>query len=75
MCSIQGCGAPIDLSDVIAHTEGAAMIVKATCLEHHETSWKSCNAVGEGHNKIYVVNILLAAYTLLCALNISQVRG
>ena len=73
VCSIQGCGAPIDPEDVIVHTDGAAMTVKATCLEHHEISWKSCNTVGEGHSKIFVVNILLSAYTLFCGLNISQV--
>ena len=73
VCSIQGCGAPIDPEDVIAHTDGAAMTVKATCLENHEISWKSCNTVGEGHSKIFVVNILLSAYTLFCGLNISQV--
>ena len=73
VCSIQGCGAPIDPEDVTVHTEGAAMTVKATCLGYHDTSWKSCNTVGEGHSKIFVVNILLSAYTLFCGLNISQV--
>ena len=45
VCSIQGCGAPIDPVDVSARTDGAAMTVKATCLEHHETTWKSCNTL------------------------------
>ena len=73
VCSTQGCGAVIDPGDIVVHTYGAAMTVRATCLEHHETFWKSSNSVGVGRNKIFAVNILLAAYTLFCGLNISQV--
>ena len=73
VCSIQGCGAPIDPGDVVVHAHGAAVTVRATCLEHHEVFWKSSNTVGHGRNQIFVVNILLAAYTLFCGLNISQV--
>ena len=73
VCSTQGCGALIDPGDVVVHTHGAAMTVRATCLENHEMFWKSSSIVGEGRKQIFVVNILLAAYTLFCGLNISQV--
>ena len=72
-CSVEGCGSIIDQEDITFHEVGAAVVVKYTCLQHHEQSWSSSSSVGEGHNKLYVINILLASFTLFCGLNLSQV--
>ena len=74
VCSVPGCGSVVDPDDVIIRTQGAAMTVKAHCLNHnHTTTWSSSRTVGEGREVTYVINILLAAYTLFCGLNLSQV--
>ena len=74
VCSVPGCGTVIDSEDVTVHTVGAAVIVKATCLQHHDLTWSSSSTVGDGHKKVFIINILLAAFTLFCGLNVSQVR-
>ena len=71
-CSVEKCGSIIDQEDVTFHKKGAAVVVKYTCLNHHEQSWSSSSSVGEGHHRFFVINILLAAFTLFCGLNISQ---
>ena len=73
-CSVENCGSIIDPSDVTFHKVGAAVIVKSTCLNNHSQSWSSSNSVGESHHRLFIINVLLAAYTLFCGLNISQVR-
>ena len=74
VCSVPACGSVIDPDNVTFYTQGAGMTVTATCLEHNHTkSWSSCSSVGEGREKVFSLNILLAAYTLFCGLNISQV--
>ena len=72
-CTVENCGSIIDPSDVTFHKVGAAVIVKSTCLNNHTQSWSSSNSVGEGHHRLFIINVLLAAYTLFCGLNISQV--
>ena len=74
VCSEPHCGSIIDQEDVSIITVGAAITVKTTCLQnHHQQTWSSSTTVGEGHKRQFVINILLAAYTLFCGLNISQV--
>ena len=74
VCSEPHCGSIIDQEDVLILTVGAAVTVKTACLQnHHQQTWSSSTAVGEGHKRQFVINILLAAYTLFCGLNISQV--
>ena len=73
VCSEPNCGALVDLSEVELTETGAAVNVKATCLKNHVQNWSSSSSVGEGHKKMFTINILLAAYTLFCGLNISQV--
>ena len=72
-CSVEGCGSIIDQEDITFHEVGAAVVVKCTCLQNHEQSWSSSSSVGEGHHQLYVINILLASFTLFCGLNMSQV--
>ena len=38
-CSVEKCGSIIDQEDVTFHKKGAAVVVKYTCLNHHEQSW------------------------------------
>ena len=71
-CSVENCRSLIDPEDVTFHKKGAAVVVKYTCLNHHDQSWSSSSSVGEGHHRFFVINILLAAFTLFCGLNISQ---
>jgi hypothetical protein len=74
VCSFPSCGSVVDPDDVTVHTVGAAITVTATCLQNnHEQTWSSSNTVGEGRNKMFTINVLLAAFTLFCGLNISQV--
>ena len=73
VCSIPQCGSIIDPEDVSSRTVGAAVIVNATCLNNHAQTWSSSNLIGEGHERMYAINILLAAFTLFCGLNVSQV--
>ena len=73
VCNKPNCGALVDPTEVQLIETGAAINVKATCLENHDQEWSSSSSVGEGHKKMFTINILLAAYTLFCGLNISQV--
>ena len=76
VCSVPACGSVVDPDHVTVHTVGAGMTVTATCLQHqHETTWTSSSTVCEGRKKLFVINILLASYTLFCGLNISQVSS
>ena len=64
----------MDPADVQFHTVGAAMTVKSLCLTNqHQQTWSSSATVAEGRKRLFVINILLAAYTLFCGLNISEV--
>lgn len=73
VCPEPKCGSVIDPDDIIVRSEGAAVIVKGICLNNHDFSWASSLTAGEGREKMYIINILLAAFTLFCGLNISQV--
>ena len=74
VCNTPNCGSIVDSDDTKVTTAGANITVTATCLENqHTQTWSSSSSVGEGHKRIFIVNILLAAYTLFCGLNISQV--
>lgn len=74
VCSFHSCGSVVDPDDVTVHMVGAAITVTATCLQNnHEQTWSSSRTVGEGRNKMFTINVLLAAFTLFCGLNISQV--
>ena len=74
VCSHPNCGGLVDSDEIKVIEIGAAVKVKTTCLKNHVLEWSSSSAVGEGENKWYTINILLAAYTLFCGLNISQVK-
>ena len=74
VCSEASCGALIDPSEVKTVEAGAALTVTATCLNNHVQKWSSSGTVREGRKEQFTINILLAAYTLFCGLNISQVR-
>ena len=76
VCSVPNCGSIVDPADVQIHTVGAAITVKSVCLQNqHQQKWSSSATVAEGRKRLFVINILLAAYTLLCGLNISEVGG
>lgn len=67
------CGALVDPEDVKTIHVGAALKIHATCLNNHVQKWSSSSSVLEGQKEAFTINILLAAYTLFCGLNISQV--
>ena len=73
VCSEPSCKALIDPQDVKYIEIGAAVNIHAVCLNNHSQTWCSSSTVGEGNKRMYVVNIVLAAFTLFCGLNISQV--
>ena len=74
VCSVPNCGSIVNPADVHINTVGAAMTVKSECLQNnHQQTWSSSATVAEGRKRLFVINILLAAYTLLCGLNISEV--
>ena len=89
-CRRAGCTAAVDEDDIQINRTGAAIHVVATCNNSHVEHWMSSSTVGEGHSKLFVVNVLLvtsftvrcfssmiifqATFTLLCGLNIGQVR-
>ena len=74
VCSSPGCGSIVDSDNITVHTKGAAMTVISTCLENnHTVTWSSSATVGEGRERTFTINILLATYTLFCGLNVSQV--
>ena len=74
VCSEPNCGAMIDPADVKVSEFGAAVKVTAMCLQNHPQEWSSSSSVGEGHKKTYTINIVMAAFTLFCGLNITQVK-
>lgn len=73
VCSEPLCGAIVDPEDVKTIHVGAALKIHATCLNNHIQKWASSSSVLEGQKEAFTINILLAAYTLFCGLNISQV--
>ena len=73
VCKYPGCGCAVDSENIQVTRIGAALRVKATCNDSHENVWSSSSKVGEGKKQMYLINILLAVYTLLSGLNIAQV--
>ena len=73
VCNHPGCGCVIDRDDILMSTIGAAIIITVTCDNSHNLKWSSSGKVGEGKKRMFLINILLASYVLLCGLNISQV--
>ena len=73
VCNTLGCGAMIDPDDVQLKKIGGAVKVTGTCLNNHKNIFKSSRSTHEGNKEIFVINILLAAYTLFCGLNFSHV--
>ena len=72
-CNHPGCGIGVEREDIRITTVGAAMNVTATCMRNHVYKWSTSSTVGEGKRQKYLINILLAAYSLLCGLNFGQV--
>ena len=73
VCNHPGCGCAIDRDDVQMCTVGAAIIITATCDNSHTFKWSSSTKVGDGKKRMFLINILLASYVVLCGLNIAQV--
>ena len=73
VCQQYGCGAAIDPANRKYHQEGAVIVIKYTCNASHTHTWSSSPAVGEGKKKVWVMNAILAIYSLTCGLHISQV--
>ena len=74
MCQVSECGSAIDPENIKVVQHGAVVVVRYTCNKHHTGEWCSSPALGEGKNKVWVLNALLATYSLTCGLHISQVR-
>ena len=75
VCKYPGCGCAVDSENIKVTRVGAALKVKATCNDSHDYLWSSSSKVGQGKNQMYLINILLAVYTLLSGLNIAQVSN
>ena len=73
VCSTVGCGSLVDSEEIKFVKVGGAFKVKTTCLNNHVNHFASSSSIGDGKEKIFVINILLAAYTLFCGLNFSRV--
>ena len=73
VCSTLGCGSLVDSDDIKFVKVGGAFKVKSTCLNNHVNHFESSSSIRDGKEKIFVINILLAAYTLFCGLNFSRV--
>ena len=73
VCNHPGCGTLIDRDDIQVITKGAAVSIRAICSNSHENKWDSSSKVGESKKQMFLINILLAAYVVLCGLDISQV--
>jgi len=73
VCNVPGCGSLVDEDDIKMTTLAAAVSVTATCCNSHTYHWSTSTKVGEGKKQKFLINVLLASYTLLCGLNISQV--
>ena len=73
ICNHDGCGCIVDSDDVNVTTVGAALIITATCANSHAFKWCSSPKIGQGKRQMFVVNIVIACYVLLCGLNIDRV--
>ena len=73
VCSTVGCGSLVDSEEIKFVKVGGAFKVKTTCLNNHVNHFASSSSIGDGKEKIFVINILLAAYMLFCGLNFSRV--
>ena len=73
VCNVVGCGSITDRDDIKLSTVGAAVIIEATCLNNHTYKWSSSPKVGCGRKQMFLINILLATYSLVCGLDIGQV--
>ena len=74
ICQHSGCGSAIDPTNRGVVEHGAVMVVHYTCNSNHCGQWSSSPAVGQGKGRVWVLNTVLAAYSLTCGLHISQVR-
>ena len=75
VCKYPGCGCAVDSENVKVTRVGAALKVKTTCNDSHDYFWVSSSKVGQGKKQMYLINILLAVFTLLSGLNIAQVSN
>ena len=73
VCKTPGCGSVIDRDDIQVTTKGAAVSIRAICSKSHEHKWDSSSKVGESKKQMFLINIILAVYVVLCGLDISQV--
>ena len=73
VCPLAGCGSAIDPDNREVKEHGAVIVIHYTCNSHHSGQWCSSPSVGEGKKKVWVLNTVLASYSLTCGLHISQV--
>ena len=74
MCQVAGCGNAVDPDNIVVTEHGAVIVVQYTCNGSHTRKWCSSPTVGQGKSKVWVLNTVLATYSLTCGLHISQVR-
>ena len=74
-CQVYGCQSAVDPANIEVRDIGAVIVIKYTCNENHSGEWCSSPFIGEGKNRVGVLNVLLATYSLTCGLHISQVKG
>ena len=63
----------VDRDDVRIISSGAAVTVHAKCLDYHNFVWSSSSKVGEAKQQMFLINIIMAVFIVLCGLDISQV--
>ena len=59
ICKEKGCGAAIDPAEIKLCRTGGALQITATCNAHHVEEWASSSVVGESHQRLFVINILM----------------
>ena len=54
--------------------QGAAVEVTMTCNEGHSEKWCSSQPIGSGRKAVYLINVLVIAYTFLCGINFEKIK-
>ena len=63
----------VDRDDIKVTSIGAEVTVQSLCADSYHFIWNSSAKVGESMHQMFLINIIMAAYIVLCGLDISQV--
>ena len=74
ICRTVNCGSCVEQDNINVVSNGAMISVKTLCNNHHEMVWESSPCMGEGKQRVAVINVLLSSFTLLTGLHLKQVN-